>query len=87
MELWGVQSCIGACGTQQQTATSKPKPKKPCKAHREANNYGASSGREKGKKMSQTAQAAQPNTHHARKPVNDIKTSCFKAIHPAREPC
>jgi len=65
MELWGVQSCIGACfarcfprslacarghGTQQQTATSKPKPKKPCKAHREANNYGASSGREGGRR-------------------------------------
>lgn len=65
MELWGVQSCIGgllarcfsrslACarghGTQQQTTTNKPNPKKPCKAHREANNYGASSGREGGRR-------------------------------------
>ena len=43
-------ACARGRGTQLQTATSKPKPKKPCKAHREANNYGASSAREGGRR-------------------------------------
>lgn len=104
MELWGVQSCIGACLLAVFLARSRARagaarsckpqpvsqnPKSPVKpiAKRTTTEPARQGRGAEGKKMSQTAQAAQPNTHHARKPVNDIKTSCFKAIHPAREPC
>ena len=107
MELWGVQSCIGACFARSLArvrARARPrwatryaaanrnqqiKTQKACKARREANNYGASSGRAGKKNIANCSDYSACSAQYPppRKPVNDIKTSCFKAIHPAREPC
>lgn len=104
MELWGVQSCIGACLLAVFLARSRARagaarsckpqpvnqnPKSPVKpiAKRTTTEPARQGRGAEGKKNVANCSGCSAQHPPRTKPVNDIKTSCFKAIHPAREPC